>query len=114
MEVFFSYKVVLAVNSYRKSIYFFLRNVIELFNTREIPAFGGISLALRGSSTFGAPVGVPAVPIWETAAFGGGERIETKQNIKNLGCHERPIFGAPGAPRSGRQLSLRRQTVLKT
>ena len=88
MEVFFSYKVVLAVNSYRKSIYFFLRNVIELFNTREIPAFGGISLALRGSSTFGAPVGVPAVPIWETAAFGSGGRKK-----KNLGRQGRPGRG---------------------
>ena len=59
MEVFFSYKVVLAVNSYRKSIYFFLRNVIELFNTREIPAFGGISLALRESGASGAASRAP-------------------------------------------------------
>ena len=31
--------------------------------TREIPAFG-------------APVGAPLAPIWETAAFGGGERTK--------------------------------------
>ena len=31
--------------------------------TREIPAFGRISLALRGSGAFGAPVGAPAAPI---------------------------------------------------
>ena len=43
-------------------------------NTREIPAFGGISLALRGSGAFGALIGAPPAPIWETAAFGGGER----------------------------------------
>ena len=43
------------------------------------PAFGGISLALRGNGAFGAPVG-------ETAAFGGGERREKNKKNKNLGC----------------------------
>ena len=57
-----------------------IRNSIKLkgTNTREILDFGGISLTLRGSgaagTTFGAPIGAPPVPIWETAAFGGGER----------------------------------------
>ena len=52
----------------------------ELSKTREIPAFGGISLAFRGSGT-----------------FDGGK--------KKLGCHGRPIFGAVGPPRPGRQLT---------
>ena len=54
--------------------------------------------------SLGVPVEVPVAPIWETAAFGGGERMETKQK-KNLGRHERPIFGASGPPQSGRQLT---------
>ena len=44
--------------------------------TRETPALGGISLALRGSSAYGATFGAPPVPIWKTAAFGGSERKE--------------------------------------
>ena len=52
--------------------------LVRLIITREIPAFGGTSLSLRGSGTFGAPVGAVAAPIWETAAFGGGERIAAK------------------------------------
>ena len=44
-------------------------NIYTQDYTREIPAFGGFSLALRGSGAVGAP-------IWETAAFGGGERNE--------------------------------------
>ena len=49
----------------------------------EIPAFGGISLALRWSGAFGAtfghlhtPVGAPQAPIWETTGIGGGKRYE--------------------------------------
>ena len=43
-----------------------------MVNTREIPAFG-------------APVEAPQAPIWETAAFGGGERND-KIKIKNIGA----------------------------
>ena len=75
-------------------------NELHLKYTREIPAFGGISLALRGSGALGTTFGAPAVPISETAAEGGGERKKIK-----LGRHGRTIFGAPGAPRAGRQLS---------
>ena len=105
-------------------------NAYIYINIREIPAFGGISLALRGGGALGVPVRAPESPIWGTAAFGGGERNKKKKqnlghhgrpgrgvslayaafggdkkNVKNLGRHERPIFGAPGAPRSGRQLT---------
>ena len=52
----------------------------------------------------GVPVEVPAAPILEAAAIGGGERMETERK-KKLGRHERLIFGAPGPPRSGRQLT---------
>ena len=53
----------------------------------------------------GATVWVPVASIWVAAAFGGGERKESKISITNLGHHERPIFGVPGAPRTGRQLT---------
>ena len=66
---------------------------------------GEVALPAPPLGALGVPVEVPAAPIWETAAFGGGERIVAKKNIKNLGRHERPIFGAPGPPRSGRQLT---------
>ena len=55
------------------------------------PAFGGISLALRGRGGFGAPVRAPAAPILETATFGGGERKEKKIIIII-------IWGAFGVP----------------
>ena len=48
--------------------------VYKYIYTRETPAVGGISLALRRRGAFGAPVRAPAVPIWATAAFGGGEK----------------------------------------
>ena len=76
--------------------------------TREIPAFVGISLALQESGAFGATVGVPLAPIWETAANGGGERKR-----KKLGCYGRPLFRAPRAPRSGRQLTVPSATKKK-
>ena len=66
---------------------------------------GGVAPLAPPLGAFGAPVGAPAAPIWVTAAFGCGERKDTKINIKNLGRPERTIFGAPGAPRSGRQLT---------
>ena len=44
------------------------------YGTREIPAFGVISLALRWSGALGATFGRLRHPRWETAAFGGGER----------------------------------------
>ena len=47
---------------------------MNIRKTREIPAFGGISLALRGSGALGAPVEAPPMLIWETAALGGGEK----------------------------------------
>ena len=53
---------------------------------------GGVAPAAPPLGAIGAPVGAPAAPIWEIAAFGGGERRMKKK------------FGAPGAPRSGRQL----------
>ena len=62
-----------------------------LFRYSLTPAFGAISLGLRGSGTFGVPVGVPAAPIWETAAFGGGERNVSKQ--KNWDARGRPGWG---------------------
>ena len=65
----------------------------HIYITREIPACGGISLALRGSGAFGATFGVPAAPIWETAAFGGGESLKNKK------------LGRLGRP--GRGVSLR-------
>ena len=37
--------------------------LIESVTTCEIPAFGGISLALRGNSAFGAALRVPPAPI---------------------------------------------------
>ena len=66
--------------------------LILFLYTREIPALGGISLALRGSGACGATFG-------EAAAFGGGERTKSliKKNKKNR--------GATGAPRLGRQLT---------
>ena len=35
---------------------------IYIYNTRKIPAFGGISLALRGNGAFGAAFRVPSAP----------------------------------------------------
>ena len=65
-----------------------------MINSRT-PAFGGISLALRGSgavgAAFGAPVGAPTVPIWETAAFGGGERTRYRQNLGRRGRPSRGV-----------------------
>ena len=51
---------------------------------------------------FGAPVGVPAVPIWETAAFGGGERSNKLKLI--WGTTGAPYLGNRGRP--GRGVSL--------
>ena len=62
--------------------------------TRKTPTFGGISLALRGSGAFGAPVGALPVPILETAAEGGGKRTK-----KKVGVLWAPLLGgACGAP----------------
>ena len=55
---------------------------LVLINTREIPAFGGISLALRGSRT--PPLG----------AFGGGKREKEKNK---LGQKIKINWGAFGA-----------------
>ena len=60
-------------------------NYLLIINTRETRAFGGISLALRGTGASG----VPSVPIWETTAFDGG-KIKIKKT-----------FGSPGAPHKG-------------
>ena len=46
---------------------------LQSINNSRTPAFGGISLALRGRGAFGAPVRAPVAPIWATAAFGGGK-----------------------------------------
>ena len=53
---------------------------------KKFPPSAGFPTALRGSGAVSAAVGVPLVPMWETAAFGGGERIK-KEN-----------WGATGAP----------------
>ena len=76
--------------------------------TRETPAFGGISLTLRGA--------VASAPILETAAFGGGKRIK-----KKYGCQGRPTRGG-GNRRHRRRFKLNQkiwapvvpQMVLKT
>ena len=54
------------------SVYILYRIVLSVHS--RTPAFGVISLAPRGRGAFGAPVRMPAAPIWRTAAFGGGER----------------------------------------
>ena len=59
-----------------------LRFLFHYFNylyTRETPAFGGISLALRGSGAPSALFGAPWALIWEVVSFGGGERM--KKNV---------------------------------
>ena len=92
-----------------------------LANSRLRPDFpspsGGVAPWAPPLGAFGAPVRVPAVHIWATAAFVGGERKEKEK----LECHGRPsrgvglayaafggdkffFFGAPPAP----------QMVLKT
>ena len=76
--------------------------------TREIPAFGGISLALHGSGTFGAPVGAPSAPPLGHLRRPFGKpppSAAVKEIVIRLGRHGRPIFGVPGAPRTGRQLT---------
>ena len=83
---------------------------IYIVYTRGIPAFGGISLALRESGASGATFGRLRRPRWETAAFGGGER-KKKINKKNWGAPVGPLayaafggekikknWGAFGAP----------------
>ena len=83
--------------------------LLYIIETREIPTFGGISLALRGSGASGATFGRlqrprwgTSAPIWETAAFGDGERDKKKigesayaafggdEKKKNLGRLRRP------------------------
>ena len=67
-------------------------NTIEeprLESTREIPAFGGISLALRGSGALGATFRAPRRPF--AAAFDGGKM----KNKKNWGAYGAPCFGRP-------------------
>ena len=49
------------------------------------PPLGNLRLRRPRWGGCGAPVGVAAAPIWETSAFGGGQRK------KKLGCHGRPI-----------------------
>ena len=58
---------------------------IALYYTRELPPSaglpspsGGVAPPAPPLSDFGTPVGVPAAPIWETTAFGGGERNISK------------------------------------
>ena len=41
---------------------------------------GGLAPSAPTLGAFGAPVGAPAAPILETAAFGGGERKYIKLN----------------------------------
>ena len=73
------------------------------YDTREISAFSRISFALRGK---GATVGCLRHPRWgASGAQLGSETKRRYKNIKNLGLHGRPIFGALGAPRMGRQLA---------
>ena len=49
----------------------------------------------------------PPMPIWETAAFGGGERsIKKKLQKNNWGTMGTPYLGRRGHP--GRAVSLRR------
>ena len=72
--------------------------------TREIPAFGGISLALRGNGAFGGDKtkekfwGATAAPLPGAAAFaafGGDNKLKNK----NLGRMRRPKFrGATRIP----------------
>ena len=56
---------------------------IILSYARELPPSagfpspsGGVAPQAPPLGAFGAPVGAPAAPIWETAAFGGGESQE--------------------------------------
>ena len=62
----------------------------HLVYTLETPAFGGISLVLRGSGASDAAFVAPSAARWENATFGGGKRYEMKNKIKT--------WGAPGAP----------------
>ena len=66
----------------------FIIRLHQIYIYSRTPAFGGISLALRGRGAFGAPVRAPAALIWTTAASGGGERKRKKKTI----------WGATGAP----------------
>ena len=67
---------------------------MRIYITREIPAFAGISFALRWSGAFGATFGVPAAPIWNTAAFGAGEREKkNNNNIWGAGASAYATFG---------------------
>ena len=60
----------LSLTKYRVHDLFYFSIILN----SQTPAFGGISLALRGRGAFGAPVRAPVAPIWATAAFGGCER----------------------------------------
>ena len=66
---------------------------IWFYDTREIPTFGGISLALRGSGAFGTAVGRPP----PSAAV--------KEKYKNWGAMGAPYLGRRGCPDRG--VSLR-------
>ena len=74
----FAFKTCLPVNlfAYKPVCQPLCCTTIRLYS--RTPAFGGISLALRGLGALGAPVRAPAAPIWATAAFGGGERKKIK------------------------------------
>ena len=52
------------------------------------------------SAGFPSPSGgvVPSGPIWETAAFGGGERNEKKKKKKTWGAMGAHIWGVGAAP----------------
>ena len=41
----------------------YIIRIIRILYTREIPAFGGTSLALRGNGAFGAAFRAPTAPI---------------------------------------------------
>ena len=73
-------------------------SVDKLTNTRETPAFGGISLDLRESGAFCAPVGSPPTPVWETVAFDGFPILGAIFfNYSQMGAGGGPT-GAPKAP----------------
>ena len=69
----------------------------------QTPAFGRISLSDASGATFRrlqGPVEAPTAPIWETAAFGGGERngLNNNKKIKIVTPRARHIWGTAGAP----------------
>ena len=73
--------------------------VLKILRTREIPAFGGISLALRGSGAYGAAFGAPLKKEQKNWGAEGAPLGAAIKKIINLGRLRHLFQGAPAVPK---------------